>query len=69
MYASVGYLTASLPTLVSFTCCLHVGGYNDTRITLSHLIACKSIEWGSMSSSRMDAMINVQKCSESLVEV
>ena len=39
----VGYLTASLPTLVSFTCCLHVGGYNDTRIILSHLIAHASL--------------------------
>ena len=38
MYASVGYLTASLPTLVSFICCSHVGSYNDTKITLSHLI-------------------------------
>ena len=39
----VGYLTASLPTLVSFTCCLHVGSYNDTRITLSNLIAHASL--------------------------
>ena len=38
VYANVGYLNASPHTLVSFTCCLHVGSYNDTRIILSHLI-------------------------------